>query len=86
MSKPQEKTYTVTFKINGEVYKKRGTDLKELLLKVKPEEFLTESYITITSGRGKEKESFERNLNLVQTKRFFRDEYTLDVFLTNVYF
>jgi len=79
-------TYSLTAIINGETIKKRGTDLKSLLLKVKPEQVLIESYFIISTGKGKNKTTLERKLNFIETKKLFSQEEYMDYFLNNIYF
>lgn len=81
-----EKKYSLTAIINGITIKKRGTDLKSLILKLKPEQVLIESYFIISIGKGKDKSTLERKLNFIETKKLFSQEEYMDYFLNNIYF
>ena len=72
--------YKVEIKMNGEVFKKKGADLNEVIMKLKPEFVLTQSFVTITY----KKRTFERMLNLVDGRRLFNDETYREIFINNL--
>lgn len=81
---PKQKIYTVIFNFNGETITKRNADIKKAILSAKPEILYTEMFITIKHGKGDTGTFIERHLNLVQGKRIFLSEETLDIFMINL--
>jgi hypothetical protein len=78
------KQYRVTIQMNGEEFNKRGEDVKEAILSVKPEQLHTDMYITVSTGSGENKTTAERSLSLLQGKRLFVSEDALEVFINNL--
>lgn len=72
--------YQVEIKMNGEVFKKKGADLDETIMKLKPEFVLTQSFVTITY----KKRIFERMLTLVDGRKLFNDETYREMFINNL--
>lgn len=72
--------YQVEIKMNGKVFKKKGADLNETIMKLKPEFVLTQSFITIRY----KKRVFERMLNLVNGRKLFKDETYREIFINNL--
>ncbi len=69
---------------NGLKFKKRTNDIPEAILKLKPETLFTDLYVTVSKGKGKDKEITERRLNLQQGKNLFINEDFLRVFTNNL--
>lgn len=80
MAKPKkaEPKYNLTVSMNGEVFDVKTDDLKQTLSQFKPEEVRTEVYITIKKGLA----DFTKKLTLTNAKKLFRDEESLDIFLS----
>lgn len=72
--------YQVEIKMNGEVFKKKGADLDKTIMNLKPEQVLTQSFVTITY----KKRTFERMLNLHQGRKLFNDETYREIFINNL--
>lgn len=75
-----EKEYSVNLIFNGEEYKTKDTDLRNAILKLKPEQLLTEIFAKVEYMGNK----IERHLSLVQGKRLFMSDDFLDVFIINL--
>lgn len=75
-----EKEYSVNLIFNGEEYKTKDTDLRNAILKLKPEQLLTEIFAKVEYRGNK----IERHLSLVQGKRLFMSDDFLDVFIINL--
>lgn len=72
--------YQVEIKMNGKVFTKKGADLNEVIMKLKPEFVLTQSFITVKyKGR-----TFERMLNLVSGRKLFNNETFREIFINNL--
>ena len=82
MTKNQKKTpqFEVTMIMNGETFTDKGDDLKELITKMKPEFLHNDMYITIS----KADRLWERKLTLIQGRKLFNDETSLDIFINNL--
>lgn len=80
MAITKTKKYSLELAFNGEVYKTTTDDLEEALLEMKPDQLLTEIYVTAR----KRKEVAERRLSLQQGKRIFLDDMTRQVFVQNL--
>lgn len=80
MAITKTKKYSLELAFNGEVYKTTTNDLEEALLEMKPDQLLTEIYVTAR----KRKEVAERRLSLQQGKRIFLDDMTRQVFVQNL--
>jgi hypothetical protein len=76
------KLYKVEMIFNGETFLVKTNDLKEAIMSLKPEALQTELYITIQKGELE----MTRKLTLVQGRKLFNDEMTLDIFITNLLF
>lgn len=72
--------YKVEIKTNGETFTKKGFDLNETIMELKPEQVLTQSFIIITY----KERVFERMLNLVDSRRLFNDETYREIFINNL--
>ena len=79
MTQTPEK-YSLTFKFNGEVKKKRTADIVKAIEEVRPPLLHTDMYVTLKKG----KHVIERKLNLVQARKLFADALTREVFLNNL--
>ena len=80
----KEIVYTIKGTINEVAFNKRTKDIAKTLLELKPEFVFCDSYITLSTGSGKNKVTTERKLNLVQSKRLFNSEDVLSVFVMNL--
>lgn len=74
------KQYKLELVINGEKKVIKTDNLKESILKLKPDQVFTEMYITITKGEA----MFEKKFNLIQARKFFNDDMFLDIFINNL--
>lgn len=74
--------YNVKVIFNEKEHTKRTPDIKGAILSLKPEIVYTESYFIISPVGSKE--LTERHLNLANTKKLFRDEQYLDIFINNL--
>ena len=72
--------YQVEIKMNGEVFKRKGVDLNETIMLLKPEFVLTQSFITVTY----KKRTFERMLTVVDGRKLFNDETYREMFINNL--
>lgn len=77
-----EAEYSVKFIFNGEEYNAKDTDIRNAILKIKPEHLLTEIFAQV-EYKGN---IIERHLSLVQGKRLFINDDFLDVFIINLNF
>ena len=80
MPKPKkpEPKYNLTVSMNGEVFDCKTDDLKGAFQKLSSQQVQTEAYITIKQGLS----DFTKRLTLVNAKKLFRDEESLDIFLS----
>ena len=74
--------YNLRFIFNEKTHNKRTSDIKEAILSLKPEMVYTESYLIIKPTGSKD--LTERHLNLPNTRKLFRDEQYLDIFINNL--
>lgn len=74
------KQFKVEAQFNGLKFNKKGTDLRKVIMSLKPEILYTEMYITVKKGE----QVSERRLNLIQGKRMFLDDIRLEVFINNL--
>ena len=72
--------YQVEIKMNGEVFKKKGSDISKIIMSLKPEFVLTQSFVTVKY----KKRTFERMLTLVDGKKLFNDETYREIFINNL--
>jgi len=79
-----ETVYNLSGTINEVTFKKRTKDIAKTLLELKPEFVFTDTYITLSTGAGKNKVTTERKVNLVQSKRLFNNEDALSIFVMNL--
>lgn len=84
MKKAQkEKTqspYLMSFKFNGELKRKRTTDVEKAIDEVRPPILHTELYFTLKKGS----HLIERRLNLIQGRKLFRDNVAREIFVNNL--
>jgi len=80
----KQTVYNLSGTINEIPFNKRTKDIAKTLLELKPEFVLCDSYITLSTGSGKNKITTERKLNLIQSKRLFSSEDVLSVFVMNL--
>lgn len=69
--------YRITMQFNGMTFKKSTNDIKATILALKPELLFTDIYVTVNKD-------IDRKLNLVQGKRLFMSEDSLDIFINNL--
>lgn len=74
-----KKLYKLEIVMNGKTFKKNTDDLKVTILDLKPINLATEMYITIVDN--KTKGEFNKKLRLVDGRKLFNDEETLDLFI-----
>lgn len=79
MSQTPEK-YSLTFKFNGEVKKKRTHDIVKAIEEVRPPLLHTEMYFTLKKGQ----HLLERRLNLIQARKLFADSLAREIFINNL--
>ena len=72
--------YQVEIKMNGKVFKKKGSDISEVIMGLKPEFVLTQSFITVKY----KKRTFERMLTLHQGRKLFNDGTYREMFINNL--
>ena len=72
--------YKVELKTNDETFTKKGFDLEETLMKLKPKFIHTQSFVTITYKR----RVFDRMLNLIDSRRLFSDKTYREIFINNL--
>lgn len=77
-----ETKYNLKFIFNEKENIKRTSDIKGAILSLKPDMVYTESYFVISPVGSKD--LTERHLNLPDTKKLFRDEQYLDIFINNL--
>lgn len=75
-----KKKYTITFHLNGTKIKKLTDDINASIIAVAPEEVFTESFISVQ----KDEHVMDRHLNLIQTRKLFRDEDYRGIFINNL--
>lgn len=81
---PKEEQYVLSGSINGELFIETTSDIKKSITSRAPKEIFTESYITLSKGEGANKIVNEQRLDFIKTKRVFRDENALDIFVQNL--
>lgn len=72
--------YDIEITFNGFTFNVKTNDLFNGILSLKPDELFTESYITIKKGEAE----FQKRLTLVQTRKLFNDETSLEMFINNL--
>lgn len=81
---PHTPTYTLSGCINGSPFILETSDIAKAIKILEPDVVLTESYITLSRGDGPERIVNEQRLNLIMTKRVFRDEISREIFVNNL--
>ncbi len=81
---PKTPLYTLSGKINDNHFSIRTDNVREAIKALEPEEIFTESYITLTKGEGAEQIVNEQKLDFTKTKRVFRDDDVLNIFVQNL--
>lgn len=66
--------------VNGFTFMLKTSDLYNGILSLKPDDILTESYFIIRKGEGE----YQKKLTLVQTRKLFNDETSLEMFINNL--
>jgi len=84
IEKEKSPVFNLTLMINGENHKKRTTDIAKTIMELKPDFCYTDTYITLSTGSGKNKITTERKLNLLQSKKLFNNENVLQVYVMNL--